>query len=152
MKAVIGLLVLCAGSIHAQTVPTVPASSQSAQNQRTFRRTCSQVWPSAVQVMVENDFRPIVLDKSSGVATFAFDVIEYQSTAVRYVKLHDEGRKVRIQAPALLLSDQVGKCVVKARFVFEEWNPILELWLTRESSFAFETTLLDAMGVDMAKQ
>ena len=46
--------------------------SQGATNTRVLDQACSAAMPAAIRVLVEKDFRPVLVDKDTGLATFSY--------------------------------------------------------------------------------
>jgi hypothetical protein len=155
MKELLCFMALGIASMKAQTDLT---------NKRVFENACQAVWSPAVRVMIENDFRPTVMDKDSSIATFSFEKVLDGTDADKFVLIPKymgakgsytqrslmDGHPMRLESASLVFVEQSGKCSVAVKtagyavFISRSagWEPL-------ESNFAFETRLLDAVGVQL---
>jgi hypothetical protein len=156
--------------LYLTALLALPALAQTG-NTGAFETTCSALWPTVIRVMVENDFRPTVLEKDGGVATFTHEVLTWVNSKggsrkagdallSQYVNLPARGffgmnvGHLRIDSASLLLTEQGGRCNVTAKLNYsvsmaspmsnQRTGHYQYSWYTAETNYAFETRLLRA--------
>ncbi len=147
MKKAILAMLLTAASMFGQ-------ASQSA----TIDKPCSAVWSSMIRTAVDNKFRPTVMDKESGVATFAYDggtvgvPFMWKSQVATQSQFVNNPKKVswmaiRVDSATFTTQDVDGGCKVSAKIAYATLRRIGlspdKQWYVAESNGAFETRLLE---------
>jgi hypothetical protein len=138
---------------------TLAASIQAQTPTKAFDTPCPAVWSSAIQVMVDNDFTPKVMDKDSGVGTFAhIGEITIGRNAVaqdQFVKPQFgsavDGQPLRLDSTSVILVAQGGKCMVSINIAYSLLLKEIG-WYSMKTNFAFETRLLDKISESIPKQ
>jgi hypothetical protein len=128
---------------------------------KVFEHTCQEMRAPAIRAMVESGFHPTLIDKDSGLATFAYpnqisinsqwgqrkgaDAIMAQFVMAPSYARGYMGRVIvnlRIDSASLLFNDQGDKCGVTVKLDYALFVRDAG-WHAAESNFAFEGRLLD---------
>jgi hypothetical protein len=129
-----------------------------APNLRNLPVRCALVWPSAIRVFADREFRPTVLDKDSFTATYAYDGgrIDGYGDARQMLKAFTTANTAlmgptwdsfRIDAASLYLrEDNPGTCTAEVKMTFAGFGKPMfgnKGWYAVDSNFAFEKSILD---------
>ena len=129
---------------------------ETAPNVRTFTTPCRFVWPTAIRVFADRKFRPMVMDKESLTATYAYDggridgfgnsrnMLKSYTTA-NTAFLGPTWDSFRIDSASIYLSEnKVGECAAEIKMSFAGFA---KQWYAVDSNFNFEKSLLDEIGL-----
>lgn len=128
---------------------------------KVFEHTCAEMRGPAIRAMVEGDFHPTVIDKDSGIATFAYEKVipvgsqwgqrkAADALLAQFVKVPSYGHgyfgavivQLRIDSASLLFSEMEGKCGVTVKISYALFVKGSG-WHAAESNSEFEGRLLN---------
>jgi hypothetical protein len=126
-------------------------------NLRNLDVRCPLVWSSALRVFADKKFRPMVMDKDSFTATYAYDGGRVDSRSTNFLKAYTTAytgwtmiwESFRVDNASLYLREEKpGTCTAEVKMSFAGFGkPMFGQygWYAVESNFNFEKALMDGL-------